>query len=342
MKRHHLFTALLLALTAAASAQQTPEYVSFIRQNQAATGIVWDLPVVALTGEAMSPLDIEEGGSLFQLWAIRTTPAADFLLDQKLVGAYLPGATATITTEDPHQGVPRTRADRPFRLDITVSGLLQGQDLPDAATRVLVNHHTAAYPAGNPTLTLDQALQHDPLDSTYIARNGDHRFDFPLTSIEGSDPTLVSGEEHFIVHALPDTPIAQTQIASAMVRIWPVATGRIGGIRNAERVGTKAPALTITTESLYPRSDTYLQIYPGAPALGTIGTKLPGSVLVLDQDKPDDRTIVVAEWSSLLQADGLHTIELLTETPFGIDRLDYLTINIDLVLQVRGTLTTIE
>lgn len=327
-------------LLAPALVAQDVSYTTFIRQHQQTTGMVWHMPV-DLVGEALSPLVVEDGGSLFQLWAIRNQPITDYLLDQKIVGAYLPGASAWITSEDSHPGVARTRCDRPFQLQVDVSGLLSGPNVPDAATRVLLQRYAQNYPESQ-TLTLDQALANGPIESSYINENGIATFDIPLTALNGPDPTKLSGEEHFIVHALPDGEISQTQIAATMVQIWPVASGDISGVQSGETLGTKPPKLTVSLEGLYPSSSTWLQIYPGAPALGTVGTKLPGSILVLDQDKPEDRVLRVDKWASTLEQDGLHTIELLHQTPFGIDRLDHVTVQVNRVLQVRANLTNFD
>ncbi len=332
----HLPFIILLALAGQAAAD-SPEYTTFIRQHQQETGVVWDMPV-DLIGEAMSPMNVELGGSLFQLWAIRSSPITDYLLDQKLVGAYLPRATTAVITEDPSPGVPRTRADRPFVLRIEISGLLQGPSIPDAAARVLLDRHAENYPDGSTSLTLDEAFAHDPVESTYIDTNGTSTFSFQLTALQGPDPTKVSGEEHFIIHALPDDDVTQTQIGSAMIRIWPVADGKISGIEDGQRVRTSTPEITLTLNDLYPRSDTYLLLHKGGPVSQATGEKVEGSVLILDQDIPEARTLTIADWGTALTADGIHTLELLTETPFGIDRLDSVTFVVDRVLEVRSML----
>src|SRR5690606_16529057 len=111
-------------------------YVNFIRQTQQDTGVVWSMPVVP-KGESASPLTLESKGALFQLWTIEQSAAKDYLLDQKLVGAYLPSASLRITTGDPYSRVPRTRADQPFTVTYDVAGLLAGAGIPEAATKVL-------------------------------------------------------------------------------------------------------------------------------------------------------------------------------------------------------------
>ena len=94
---HSLAAASCLLL---ASFAQSADYTNLVRQiQQAKTNVSWDMPV-APTGTGPAALLVEEGGSLFQLWTISTQTAAEFLLDQKLVGAYLPKGNITIHALD--------------------------------------------------------------------------------------------------------------------------------------------------------------------------------------------------------------------------------------------------
>jgi hypothetical protein len=193
------------------------DYTSFIRQHQQSTGVVWDMPV-ELVGESLSPMVVEMGGSLFQLWAIRTSDYRDFLIDQKLVGAYLPSAEITVITEDPYPGVPRTRADRPFDVEVMVHGLLSGPSLPDASKKVLFEQYAAHYPESQ-NLTRAEALAGDPIRTTYIDRNGKTKFRFPSTSLTGADPTVAVVVR--LVRALDrDADVVGLVLASAW-SAWP-------------------------------------------------------------------------------------------------------------------------
>lgn len=335
------YASIAALISAPLASADEDDYISFIRQHQQDTGVIWDMPV-ELAGEALSPMVIETGGSLFQLWAIRKSTFHDYLIDQKLVGAYLPAAELEITTEDPYP-VPRTRADRPFTLQAQISGLLAGPGVPEASTKVLLEHYAANYPdREEQTLTRAHALAEDPARSLYLTENGTVQIIYPATMLSGPDPTKVMGEEHFVVHALPDGDFAQTQIATAKVQIFPITSGTIAGIRNGDIVRTLPPTLTVTLKDLYPSSATYLNIYPGAPALGTAGKKIPGSILVLDQDKSQNRTLTVRDWATTMTREGIHTIELLTETPFGIERLDHVSFTVNRVLSIRAMVTSIE
>ena len=316
-------------------------YVNFVHQTQQSTGVVWSMSVNP-AGTASSQGLLESGGALFQLWTIKQDTGTEYLLDQKLVGAYMPSASVTIQTLDPYPLRPRTRADMPFTVTINVAGLLSGTGIQDAAKRVLLEHHVKAYTNGVTSFTPAQATSGTPKSSASIYTNGPTDLSFGATSLTGSDPTKVSGEEHFVVHALADGTFTQSQIASANVQVWPVASGTIAGLNDGDRVRSKAPQLTVVMNDLYPRSGTYLQAYKGpvGPALNPV--RIEGSTKVLDQSTSLSDTLVVADYDSAFPEDGTYTIELLTETPFGTERLDHVTFTVDRKLEVRGLLGGIE
>jgi hypothetical protein len=332
------FLSLLLGSSAVAN---DATYANFIRQIQQETGVVWSMPVES-KGDAASPLVLEGKGSAFQLWTINQATAKEYLLDQKLVGSYLPSATLVVKTLDPYTRVKRTRADQPFTVTYEVSGLLAGADLPDAATRVLMEHHLATFAEDRAAIPVTTALSGTPITSAYIATNGTATLSFPVTSLPAKDPTKATGEEHFVIHALSDGTISQTQLASASLQVWPVASGSIAGVTDGQRIRYNAPPLTLTLNDLYPSSYTWLQVYPGTPNLNTEGTTIRGSQLVLDQETSHSDILSISDYDKAFPEDGTYTIELLTQTPFGIDRLHYLTVKVDRTLEIRATLSGLD
>lgn len=82
---------LLILIGATTAGAQTGRYVNFIRHYQPGNGVVWDMPL-ARNATALSTLARNSEDALFQLWTIEQTAAKDYLLDQKLVGPYLPTA----------------------------------------------------------------------------------------------------------------------------------------------------------------------------------------------------------------------------------------------------------
>lgn len=337
MKTYLLLASLLCSHVHAAG----EGYVNFIRQQQKTTGVVWSMPVVP-KGTGPSQLPLEQDGALFQLWTVEQATAKDYLLDQKLVGAYLPSAGITIRTLDPYSVVPRTRADQPFTVSVQVGGLLSGTGLPEASTKVLLEHHLASFTGAQTSIPAAQAINGTPQSSAYLTANGVTTLNFPVTNLKASDPTTARGEEHFVVHALGDESASQTQLATAYVQVWPVASGTIQGVTANQKVRFHSPELTVTLTDLYPRSNTWLQIYPGVAKLSTQGTPVEGSILILDQDRSDSRLLTVSDYDSIMPEDGTYTVELLTQTPFGIDRLDHITFIVDRKLEIRAQLGGID
>ncbi|MGB6220237.1 hypothetical protein [Haloferula sp.] len=331
----------ILAALITAPAFAGDNWVNFIRQNQVKSGVVWDMPVDP-EGQSPSALVLEENGALFQLWTIQQSNFKDYLLDQKVVGTYLPSAQIRITTADPYPHVHRTRADQPFTVEIEVSGLLGGAGVPDAAKRVLTEHHLAPYTPGQSSIDPRIATGGTPSSSGFITSNGTTVLNFTSSSLPAGDPTMALGEEHFVVHSLPDLDAPQTQIASNFVQVWPVASASIEGLQPGETVRFSAPPLQLHLHDLYPSSTTYLQIYPGAPQLGVTGRKIDGSILVIDQDTKEDRILAITDWEGAFESEGEYTMEIITETPFGPERLTYLSFQVDRVLAVNAQIGDYE
>jgi hypothetical protein len=311
--------ALSLLLLAAASAGANPANLHFIRQHQQTTKLIWDMPV-GLIGQSPSALTLENGGALFQLWAVASSaPTRDYLLDQKLVGTYLPKAEITVVTLDPNGKVPRTRVDQPFRVEIQVSDLLIGSELPLAATSVLLERHLANYPAGETSLDPVKVVSGTPANQGYLSANGQHVMMFPVSGLTAADPTKACGEEHFVIHALPDGNMVQSQIASAMVQVWPVASGKIKGIASGDKLRFQVPQVELILNDLYPRSDTYLMLFEGSQVTGVEG-KIVNS-FPMDRDASESHVLRVEDLDSKLGEDGTYTLALISETVFGRELL---------------------
>ncbi|MFK7852368.1 MAG: hypothetical protein AB8D78_15440 [Akkermansiaceae bacterium] len=340
-----------IAISFGTAAAQTPAslYQNFVRQVQlpsdGSPGVVWNVPVDQ-AGERLSPLEINPGGARFELHTVNSNPFIGYLLDTKYVSAYTPVAEVQIRTEDPYETVPRTRADRPFNVEITIHGLRNGADDPEASKQVKLLHHVESYGTGNQgngngngngnssnAILLGQGL---------IDTNGERTLQYLVNSIPGADRAKIRGEETFSVYSLEDYQAPESHLDSAFVQIWPVADGTISGIADGEHVDFKTPTLTIAANDLYPDSQVYAQIYRGGESLGTEGTVISGSGLVIKEPIPQDRLITLEDWDDVIDTNGTWTIELLTKTPFGIDRLDWVSFTVDRTITVNGTVTTIE
>jgi hypothetical protein len=300
---------LITATLAGASSAPGQDYTNFIRQVQTVSGVEWDVQVER-TGAQLSPLAIDPGGAHFELWTIEQNPLKDFLVDHKYVASYIPVASVRIYSEDPYEVIPRTRVDRPFNVEIGIDGLITSDpSAPDAAKKVNVFRYVQAYGEGGDGTTIERSLA--TLDSQVaITENGWHVYQFRLSAVPGAERMDVRGEERFVVESLDDY--------------------------------FKLPPFEIHLDDLYPDSQTWAQVYPGTQQLGVEGTTVPGSAVVIADSVPQDRVLRISDWDEALGDDGIWTLELLHKTPFGLERLSYITFEINRTMEVHGSVTTIE
>jgi hypothetical protein len=343
MKNHLIrISTLLFAAGGTAFGQASDYFTNFVRQVQLPSGVIWDASIPP-TGEQLSPLAIDPGGARFELWTVQSDPLTVYLLDTKYVGTYVPMADVIIRTEDPYTytAIPRTRADRPFIVDITVNGLLSGETDPEASKSVKLLRHVQSYGVGGTGEGIDrnQAIL---LHQVSLVNNAIHRLSYTVTSIPGADRSKVRGEERFSVFSLEDYMAPESQLSSMFVQIWPVADGTISGLAQNQMIRFQLPQVTLTLNDLYPDSRTYAQVYKGELQDGVTGIVVPGSGPILYQSFPENRVVVLDDWDSVITEDGRWTMELLTVTPFGIDRLAYVSFDVDRTIEMNGTFTTIE
>ncbi len=335
-----LVAATVLAGASLASAQTAPTYTNFIRQTQFPTGVVYDAPV-SVSGSQLSPLPIDPGGARFELWTVKSSPLTSYLLDTKYVGTYIPLAWSFVITEDPYDTIPRTRADRPFWVYIYVSGLLNGATDPDPAKSVKLLRHVQSYGAGGDGTNINRNLA-TLYSQSSITTNGWVTMTYNLSSVPGADRSKIRGEERFSVYSLADYQAPESQLASQFVQIWPVADGTITGITSGQLIKGSLPDISLTLNDLYPDSRTYAQVYKGNPQLGKTGDIVPGSALIVQDTVPQSRTLSITNYDSVLTEDGRWTMEVLTSTPFGTDRLAYISFDLDRTIKVNGSVSTIE
>ena len=342
-----LITRLILVLagtTAWTSAQTIITYTNFVRQVQQPSGVIYDMSVASVSpaGGTASALAIPPGGARYELWTVaNTSPVTNYLLDTKYVSTYVPSATVLIRTGDTtYTTIPRTRCDQPFWVDITVNGLLTGPTNPAASESVNLLHYVQSYGVGGTGVGIDRTQA--TLLTTASVIDGSKTLTYTLTAVPGSPLTKIRGEERFSIFSLADFEAPSTQLASQFVQIWPVTDGTITGITSGQTYRTAMPQATFTLNDLYPNSRTYAQVYKGNPALGTTGTVVPGSNLVITDTIPSSRVLLANNYDSIFDSDGLWTMELLTVTPFGTDRLAYVTFTLDRTIEANGTFTTSE
>ncbi|MFN4872959.1 MAG: hypothetical protein ACK5JP_04025 [Akkermansiaceae bacterium] len=320
-------------------------YTNFIRQVQLpvmsdGSHIQMDVSVPA-AGQIWSPLEINPTGARFELHTVSAVPFASRLIDTRYVGSYVPLAELNIRTEDINSAIVRTRADRPFYVDYSVSGLYPAADTtaPASAKSVKFYHHIQSYGAGGDGVNTDRT-QATLSSQVYVNENKSETLTYALTIVPGADRAKVRGEERFSIFTLDDYQAPESQLASKTVQIWPVADGTISGITDGETIEFATPTLTIAANDIYPDARIYAQIYKGNKRDdGFVGSVVPGSAVAVQEAVPQNRLLSVTDWDSVLTENGIWTMELLTFTPFGIDRLDWVTFNVDRTISVRATAT---
>lgn len=361
MKTSFSVTSLVLSFSSvlAAYALADEDWTVSLVQRQLETGNEHKA-VVSAEGQGLSVAPVPEGGSEFLLWAVRQTDEGleETLVDTEMVGAYLPTGKLEIQTGDPYDGpIPRTRIDQGFTVTYEVAGLLSesGSDVPLAARQVLLDHDVAAYEvettqtspllSGVGTVLEDiygELLPAENFDQRMVVSNGNRNLVFPGSNIPGTNVFQDAGMETFRLFALPDGEIAQLQLDEAKVQVWPLSQGSIVGIEDEARY-TTMPEVTIQLANLYPDSTTWVQIYPGDPNSGNEGITLTESMIVVEDVVPRTTRLVFRELQNQLDAEGRWTLEVLTETPFGIEILDTAFFDVEKeTITVRGSFQSLS
>ena len=334
--RKILLFAVIAAVTVPGVKAQT--YTNFIRQTQFPTGVVWDASVIS-SGTQLSPLAIDPGGARFELWTVKSTPLTSYLLNSKFVGAYIPLAWSYVVSEDPYETIPRTRADRPFWVYIYVSGLLNGATDPIPSKSVKLLRHVQSYGAGGTGIVLDRSLA-TLLSSSTVNVNGWYISNVNLSSVPGADRSKIRGEERFSVFSQADYQAPELELTGQTIQVWPVATSIVTGITNGTVVKGSMPTVNVTLNDLYPDSRVYAKVYPGAADINDPGTVVPGSALIIYETIPQNRVLTLNDWNRVVVDDGVWTVDIMTATPFGTDRLSSVTFTVDRTIKLNGAVTS--
>lgn len=321
---------------------------NIIRQTMLNSGLQYDLVTSDDEGSSIAFLPMAEGGSSFELYAYGSAWDNNlYFLDRKVVGHYLPQASIEITTGDAFHDwfnsdqPPRTRADKPYTLAISVSGLLADPEVPRAAQEVLYTHLGQNYedtytPNGNSEYII----------SSYYMGNQDPSFTPIYTSLTPMAPTKAMGIETFTISSLTDETVTESSIlANEMLIVWPVSEAEVRGISDGDVIRDSLPNLIGKYEDLYPLSYTYMQIYPGPAELGKVGTVFGSSVRWHNTIVPQNEVVGIENWENMIPQDGQYTIEIITITPFDNwtpERLDYVTFTVNRKVTVNGQVITSE
>ncbi|MEK7952025.1 hypothetical protein [Luteolibacter soli] len=327
-------------------------FTNYIRQVQIEPSkpqsqwVQWDMQNIAASGESLSPLVINPGGARFELWTVKgTTPPVSYLLDTRYVSTYTPIAGVTITSQDPYATIPRTRADKPFTVKVTVQGLIADAGAPDGAKSVTLLQHMQSYGTAGTGVGIDrtQATLLGTQSLTQNATTTPYTYTFTTNSIPGADRSKVRGEQRYSVFSVADYQAPASQLASQFVQIWPVPNGSITGVTSGQMVRFQMPTLTFSVTDVYPGSNIIAQAYKGPAVLNTTGITIPGGGKNYPSETvPVNHLYSVSTFKNVFDSDGQWTIELLSDSPFGLERLAYVTFMLDRTIQMNGSVTTVD
>lgn len=352
-----LLATALVSLAPPAAAQSTQAWV---RETDLSNGMIYDIPLQPNGGTFAPPLAISTTGNTFELYARGTAwDTKVYLLDTKIIRAYSPAAQFTIATEDPYvrgdftssRYVKRTRADRPFTMNIAVSGLVATS--PSQAERAVYfathgcNYNTQTYSG----LDLPQYLIHEGTLGNGTVALGPLYHELTGASASKACGEMVFTMVRYAADGVPDTIIAQPKI-----EVWPVASATVENLAASQIFIDRIPEVIFHYTDLYPDSRTYAQIYAGPAVLGTVGTVISATERKMGQyynptsgdlpaTVPQTLSISVEGLSNYTPVDGIYTLEIITQTPFfsrAPERLAVITFEVDRVISSRGKLSTAE
>ncbi len=334
---------------------------AWVRQTDLTSGLIYDLPLADNGGLFTAPLPIGEQGSMFELFARGSAwDTRIYLLDTKIIRAYSPDISVEVVAEDDYvrgdlaggNYVRRTRADRPFSLRYTVSGLIPGST-NEAERSVYFGCHYKNY-------TLEDYSEESDAEPEVLSEaelsNGSIDLSPLYHELPSAAPSLGCGKQiyTFVRHAADGVPDAI--LAQPTIEIWPVARAAIENISSGQVLIDRIPSVVVRLQHLYPDSRTYVQIYTGSAVLGREGTLINGTERKFGSfynpdvegeptNVPQTLSLSMEDLSNYAARDGVYTLEVITETPFfnrAPERLAYVTFEVDRTISSRGQLSSAE
>lgn len=318
----------------------------FIRQIQtlANTAVISDIPVSSDSGQVQSKA-LTADAAVFQLYA--STPGPNNTqtitkLDEKTVGTFLPVTSIQALSEDPYFPA-RTRADMPYGMRVTISGMqADSPTVPASAKSVQVSRGYSLY---DPATYQPTSTTGTYADSFTFTGNGIFTASAILQRLPGDRPTKVSGQESFTALIQPDSSLPASELGKATIQIWPVADAKILNLEEGKIYQALPSNGALEIRDLYPKSITYAQLYKGPQATGSTGIPLPSTVVSYNTYLPQNANLPLTDLPGLLSEDGEYTLEVLTITPFNGGAPELLTkvsFRIKRTISVNSMITTIE
>lgn len=334
---------------------------AWVRQTDLATGQTQDTFLANASSSYTAPLPIGKSGAVFELYARGTAWDNNiYLLDTKVVGAYSPKATINIVSEDDYARgdttgssfVKRTRADRPFNVNIEVQGLVDGSNVLS-----LQSVYLGVFGKNFDAKTYSSINQPQYLIEEFNLKNGSYNIGPIYHQLTSPAISQGNGEECFTIVRFASYDVPDTIIAQPKIEIWPVASASIDGISSKQVFIDRIPPLVVDLNNLYPDSYTYAQIYKGNQVLGTAGKIIANTELKfgahygfddaenIATNVPQSLTLTINDLSNYASSDDVYTLEIITHTPFfdrAAERLFYVTFEVDRTITTRGRVGTLE
>ena len=309
------------------------DYSHFIRQVRSPDNVTFDASV-AQSGQMLSQPITGMTNLSVELWSVDNRTLDAYRLDAAVCSLTLPTAAIVIRSEDPYPVLPRTRADRPFQVEISIEGLSDDPGAPDPLRSITVQRHVQSYGTSGVGNNIDRS-QGALHSETTINDNGVSLAVDSEHVIPGEESTKVRGEERFSIMTVASHEMPASIIDSGLIQIWPVADSWIEGLVDGQSIGPSVPDLTIHLKDLYPSSTSYAQVYRGTPQTGVAGRIVPESMFAINGATPQDRVATVRDYLALFDSDGVWTMEILTQSPFGMDRLTSVSFTVEGTASIR-------
>jgi hypothetical protein len=369
-------------------AQTEVVWMNTIAQTTLPSGPTTYLEGVASSGEQDATISVAESqpGLRFQLYTVPSNLDVNqpYLLQETSVGVF-PTGRLEIDTEDPYNKEPdtdespnvtyenptfssaanmprtnpngvgrRTRADRPFRIYSSTEGILTGPTDPVEVKSI--NFYRLIKVGTEGSVSVPQPGVSEvgsPLSPITTSGVREH---FPSPASLGSNPRKYIGVEQYSLWSLAgnlDSNMPGQKLGSVKVEIYPLSDGTISGIAMNDTVRFSMPTLRLNYRDVYPgptNSAVYAQIYKGEQR-DTVGVIVPGSHI-------NNSSLILGNYTELvntgdldrvIDSDGRWTIELLSATPFGVERMRTpsgqpasVTFTVDRTIEANASVTTIE
>lgn len=350
---------------AGAQADITPfGYKNYVSQTQLpANGVEAYAGVVVSSGTTLGLPVKETGGVLYKLYTVKNslTGVVSYPLAETTVGLFVPRAPIVITSDDPYnapvapgfayQGSRRTRADMPYTITVTPSGLDSSTSKPDCFKKVNFTRTSQSHGAKR----VDLVPNTNPLiPDTFTTLSENKSFVYRrlhnLPPVE--DERLrrgACGREEISSYSLPDTQIvgqeiAAVQLDSKAVEIWPITRGVVAPYPGQGSVFRgPVPDIMFTAIDIYPRATVTLRYYEGPYVAGKIGKQI--YITTNTQRYSQDLPAPAKDLTPLFNRDGEWTLVMETQTPESFNDERYVTrtrVIIDRSINVNTTLTTTE